>query len=341
MESAAATSEASPLVTDPSAAPATQAEDTLVVVNAALKPVAATMILTSVLVVLASPEDEPVLLYPEDDDRLTGARLRKGLLNSLAIVGAVLAVTVCVVLLYWLDCETCLGGYMMASSFLLLFTLGGALAAEFVSPSILSVVGLYNFSALGVASIFAPERFGLSATATRTYLVIVAVVVAWHLSSYPPVTKWIGLVALALYDVLAVLTPCGPLNLLVSLMQHRQKPLPSLLYEVDVAVEHDEEDQDDKDPGGSSPRNIKVGLGDFIFFSVLVSEAARHSLLAAFFATTACLVGLAATLAILAVYQRPVPALPISIALGVAATFATDLLLLPMVQAFADHAILI
>lgn len=36
---------------------------------------------------------------------------------------------------------------------------------------------------------------------------------------------------LALYDLCAVLTPCGPLKLLVGLMQERNEPLPGLLYE--------------------------------------------------------------------------------------------------------------
>lgn len=39
---------------------------------------------------------------------------------------------------------------------------------------------------------------------------------------------------LALYDLCAVLTPCGPLKVLVHLMQERNEPLPGLLYEADL-----------------------------------------------------------------------------------------------------------
>lgn len=39
---------------------------------------------------------------------------------------------------------------------------------------------------------------------------------------------------LALYDLCAVLTPCGPLKVLVGLMQERNEPLPGLLYEADL-----------------------------------------------------------------------------------------------------------
>ena len=47
-------------------------------------------------------------------------------------------------------------------------------------------------------------------------------------------TVWSLLVALALYDLCAVLTPCGPLRKLVELAQERQDPIPGLLYEAEV-----------------------------------------------------------------------------------------------------------
>ena len=47
-------------------------------------------------------------------------------------------------------------------------------------------------------------------------------------------TGWTLLVALALYDLCAVLTPCGPLRQLVKLAQEHQDPIPGLLYEADV-----------------------------------------------------------------------------------------------------------
>jgi hypothetical protein len=47
-------------------------------------------------------------------------------------------------------------------------------------------------------------------------------------------TCWALLLMLALYDLCAVLTPCGPLKLLVGLMQERNDPLPGLLYEAQL-----------------------------------------------------------------------------------------------------------
>ena len=37
-----------------------------------------------------------------------------------------------------------------------------------------------------------------------------------------------------LYDLCAVLTPCGPLRMLVNLIQKEGRPLPGLLYEAEV-----------------------------------------------------------------------------------------------------------
>ncbi|CAM9628574.1 unnamed protein product, partial [Ectocarpus sp. 8 AP-2014] len=47
-------------------------------------------------------------------------------------------------------------------------------------------------------------------------------------------TGWCLLVVLALYDLCAVLTPCGPLKALVNLMQEYEEPMPGLLYEAEL-----------------------------------------------------------------------------------------------------------
>ena len=79
--------------------------------------------------------------------------------------------------------------------------------------------------------------------------------------------------------------------------------------------------------------------GDFIFYSVLVSEAAN-----AHFATfVGCLlvviIGLGSTLLLLAVYEQALPALPISIALGVIMWFLGNTLLPGYLDRIHDAAI--
>ena len=83
-------------------------------------------------------------------------------------------------------------------------------------------------------------------------------------------------------------------------------------------------------------RSIKLGLGDFVFYSVLVSKAALYG----FTTSAACflviLFGLGATLVLLSVFQKALPALPISIGLGVLFYLLTRVLLVPYLEASAS-----
>lgn len=65
----------------------------------------------------------------------------------------------------------------------------------------------------------------------QSYLVITGVVVAFVFTWIPEWTTWVLLVAMALYDVVAVLVPGGPLKMLVELAQERDEDIPALVYE--------------------------------------------------------------------------------------------------------------
>jgi presenilin 1 len=164
------------------------------------------------------------------------------LVNSLIIVSVIGAMTFGIVLLYKYKCMWCLIGYMMFASTSLLGFLGGNVWYTAIQIYNLPVdkftfyMFLWNFAAVGVLAIFYGN--GVPKIVSQGYLICTSVILAWHLSLFDDVMAWSLLFMLALYDLCAVLTPCGPLKALVNLMSEDDAPeMPGLLYEADLPPE--------------------------------------------------------------------------------------------------------
>jgi presenilin 1 len=387
-----------------------------------------------------------------------GTQFGEAAINALVIVCVICAATFGLVACYYFRCLKLLLAYLMLASTMLLGYSGGFMVYTAIRvykividlPTFLFI--MWNFAITGVVAIYWQQ--GIPRYITQSYLIAVAVIMCWILSNFPEWTSWALLVMLALYDLCAVLTPCGPLRALILLAQERKDPIPGLLYEAntgdgrgsndddkprdtlvmngsraqkgesksaslvrlnpitsalenqeglpsppdslpistlaqappsannvrdwvtsspsssntistlstrvssinsthrnetvieakssDVVVTHhseqeevveesqlnvekEEEDEEEED------RGIKLGLGDFVFYSVLVSRAGLFdaSTMAACF--TAVLLGLGGTLVLLGVFKKALPALPISIFLGILAYFSTRFAVTPMI----------
>lgn len=169
----------------------------------------------------------------------TSKQLVADFVNGLAIVTVIGTMTFGIVLLYKYRCMKVLIGYMMFSSMTLLGVLGGAMFNVMIEKYQIPidwftfVFALYNFAFVGVAAIF--YSLGIPPYITQGYLICSSVIVSWQLSHFDTISTWTLLIMLGLYDLCAVLTPCGPLRALVNLMSDEDAPeMPGLLYEAEI-----------------------------------------------------------------------------------------------------------
>lgn len=164
-------------------------------------------------------------------------------INALIMVSVICAMTFLIVLLYKYRCLKLLIGYMIFASAALLGLLGQNMFREAINAYNLAVdqfsfyFTIWNFAPVGTAAIFSPWG-GFPTWVTQGYLIATSVILAWQLAAFDPWVAWPLLIMLALYDLCAVLTPCGPLKALVNLMMHDDAPsMPGLLYEAELPPE--------------------------------------------------------------------------------------------------------
>jgi presenilin 1 len=249
-----------------------------------------------------------------------------------------------------------------------------------------TVFVVWNFGVVGMICIHWKGPLILQ----QGYLIFISALMALIFIKYlPNWTTWVVLGAISLWDLFAVLAPCGPLRMLVETAQERNEQIfPSLIYssgfvyalvgstddptpqrpprrsnrrsstdsgsgfdrtwvqeneinrpeetQVQVPPRQNPEVEEDEDEN----KGIKLGLGDFIFYSILVGKASSYgdwnTTLACF---VAILIGLCLTLMFLAVFKRALPALPFSIAFGLVFYFLTREVITPFVDTLSSEQI--
>lgn len=87
------------------------------------------------------------------------------------------------------------------------------------------------------------------------------------------------------------------------------------------------------------PSGVKLGLGDFIFYSVLVGRASLYDWMTVYACFISVIAGLGITLWLLAITKKALPALPVSIALGIAFYFLTRWALEPFIVPAFLHSV--
>jgi presenilin 1 len=283
---------------------------------------------------------------------------------------------------------------------------------------------LWNFVGVGVTAIFWKGPAQLK----KSYLVFFSSMMAFSLSQLPVLVTWILLGFLAVWDLIAVLCPYGPLRIMIESAQRQNLDIPdALIYsamvwmmatpgsppkdqppvlELDTSAisPFDVDFVDKKSPilvtvnDASEPRRVenenlpedqrnyesqtqqslhgstaelidtqpqrspiemqdlrqrerpqpqeeedeeasglKLGLGDFVFYSVLVGRASLYDWITTIGCVLAVITGLVLTILLLVIKRKPLPALPISIVLGILIFLVSTQTLSPMIESLMGN----
>ncbi|KAA3675631.1 presenilin 1 [Paragonimus westermani] len=374
-----------------------------------------------------------------------GTRTWQTLANTLIFMSVIVVMTCILVVLFKYHCYRIIHGWLILTTFMLLFLISFLFFTQavramgiFVDYITMAFI-LWNFGVAGMLVIHWRGPLILQ----QAYLIFISAQIALLFLKYlPKWTCWVLLGALAIWDLIAVLCPRGPLRMLLEMAHERDQPLfPALLYSTtavyllakpsvpqksqtqlqpsdtgsaanssNVALTHQPDPIFDSnfsaeeeitrspevpvlaDLSSTSPnqfaeqlpdssegdhlirrshtnplpnpersdttqsaprmtdrwiemqadlrdrekRGVKLGLGDFVFYSLLIGRATLDGdPITVATCYVAILVGMCVTIIVLVITRRALPALPISIACGILFYFVTSVVISPFLEALA------
>jgi len=318
------------------------------------------------------------MVYNEEQGDSGWTKFLGSMANAGLFVAMMLVVTCIFVVCYKYRCLKFIFAWLGLSTGMLLALFGGFLFYSILKAFNIPMdyftfcIILWNFTAVGMAAVFwrAPMRVN------QGYLIFISAIMAVVFTRLPEWTTWAVLAAIAIYDLFAVLCPGGPLRVLVETAQERDEAIPALIYSASIWMmmsntdpqmtfsgvtsseedthsksdneDHNSQDQqdielkDDEDSEDHIPGSgVKLGLGDFVFYSVLVGRAAMFDMLTVFTCFIGIVAGLFLTILLLALFRKALPALPISIFFGIIFFLVTKFFLLSFITDLAVNAVVI
>ncbi|XP_014218521.1 presenilin-1 isoform X2 [Copidosoma floridanum] len=356
-----------------------------------------------------------------------GTKAWQAAANALILLCVVVVMTIVLIILYKYRFYKTIHAWLILSSLILLFMFTSLYCEEILKAYnipmdvITLFIFIWNFGIVGMVCIHWQGPLQLQ----QGYLIFIAALLALVFIKYlPEWTGWAILGVISIWDLIAVLTPKGPLRILVETAQERNESIfPALIYSSTVMYaftmnftgyvvaatmtsgdaaagdsissparvqtqnrnnsvssetedggftrewiethadrsarraaevrEHARSGLRQGEPGTQmtysqqqmnmqEEKGVKLGLGDFIFYGVLVGKASSYgdwnTTLACF---VAILIGLCLTLLLLAIFKKALPALPISITFGLTFYFATRVIVAPFTNSLASEQIFI
>ncbi|ORY51546.1 Presenilin-domain-containing protein [Rhizoclosmatium globosum] len=266
--------------------------------------------------------------------RETTEQQHADLLMALKTLGSVVAATVVIFVLFYFNCMKVYSVWNLwfhYSWYLGLFTYSVSVSLLWLYLVPFDYITffflLWNFVA-------GPLILQQSYLVVMSSLMVCFIFLCIHVDNpaVPPITSWILLALLAVWDLIAVLCPYGPLRLLIEASQKHNREIPAILYSAGPTTmmaspdpsrssqgknqqqpnNNNTNDNDDDDEDGNG--GMKLALSDWISTSSV---------------TIALLTGLNFTIFLLVIWRKALPALPFSIAFGLLFYFSTGVCLVP------------